>query len=156
VTFLYAAGATVTILYVIRSDCRQVFVLDIWFIDHLNTQLLITVNYSIIADFHTSQITLILACIVFTRCFLITISNNGYSFDFMLKSSLNGGSLSAASSFKVTLHLTVSQTVSLGVELHLELMTRYLLLFDSHSLVFDGRPFWREDRSAFCQSHCLQ
>jgi hypothetical protein len=37
---------------------------------------------------------------------------------------------------KVTLRLTVS----LGVEHHLGLMTRYLLLYDSHGLVFVGRP----------------
>jgi hypothetical protein len=41
---------------------------------------------------------------------------------------------------KVTLRLTVGQSVSLGVESHLRLMTRYLLLFDSYSLVFVGRP----------------
>jgi hypothetical protein len=40
----------------------------------------------------------------------------------------------------VTLRLTVSQSVSLGVEPHLGLMTRYVLLFDSYSLVFVGRP----------------
>jgi hypothetical protein len=38
--------------------------------------------------------------------------------------------------FKVTLQLTVSQSVSLCVEPHLGLMTRYLLLFDSYGLVF--------------------
>jgi hypothetical protein len=37
---------------------------------------------------------------------------------------------------KVTLRLTVSQSVSLGVEL----MTRYLLLFDSYGIVFCGAP----------------
>jgi hypothetical protein len=37
---------------------------------------------------------------------------------------------------KVTLRLTVSQSVSLGVEPHLRLMTRYLVLFDSYGLVF--------------------
>jgi hypothetical protein len=41
---------------------------------------------------------------------------------------------------KVTLQLTVSQSVSLGVETHLGLMTKYLLLFDSYGLVFLGRP----------------
>jgi hypothetical protein len=35
---------------------------------------------------------------------------------------------------KVTLRLTVSQSVSLGVEPHLGLMTRYLILFDSYLL----------------------
>jgi hypothetical protein len=42
---------------------------------------------------------------------------------------------------KVTLRLTVSQSVSLGFEPHLGLMTRYLLLFDSYGLVsFCGAP----------------
>jgi hypothetical protein len=41
---------------------------------------------------------------------------------------------------KVTLRLTVSQSVSLGVQPHLGLMTRYLLLFDSYGLVFVWRP----------------
>jgi hypothetical protein len=40
---------------------------------------------------------------------------------------------------KATLRLTVSQSVSLGVEPYLGLMTRYLLLFDSYSLVIVGR-----------------
>jgi hypothetical protein len=51
---------------------------------------------------------------------------------------------------KVTLRLTVGQSVSLGVESHLALMTRYLLLFDSYGLVFVGRRHWREDMSVFC------
>jgi hypothetical protein len=38
------------------------------------------------------------------------------------------------------LRLTVSQSVSLGVEPHLGLMTRYLLLFDSYGIVFCGAP----------------
>jgi hypothetical protein len=41
---------------------------------------------------------------------------------------------------KVTWRLTVSQSVSLGVEPHLGLMTRYLLLSDSYGLLFVGRP----------------
>jgi hypothetical protein len=45
---------------------------------------------------------------------------------------------------KVTLRLTVSQSVSLGVEPH-----KCLLLFDNYSLVFVGRPLWREDESVF-------
>jgi hypothetical protein len=44
------------------------------------------------------------------------------------------------SKVKVTLRLTVSQSVSLGVEPHLGLMTRYLLLFDNYGLVSVGRP----------------
>jgi hypothetical protein len=51
---------------------------------------------------------------------------------------------------KVTLRLTISQSRGLGVEPHLGLMTRYLLLFDSYGLVLVGRPLWREDRSVFC------
>jgi hypothetical protein len=51
---------------------------------------------------------------------------------------------------RVTLRLTVGQSVSLGVEPHLGLMTRYLLLFDSYGLVFVGRPLWRENGSVFC------
>jgi hypothetical protein len=51
---------------------------------------------------------------------------------------------------KVTLRLTVSQSISLGVESHLGLMNRYLLLFDSYGLGFVGRPLWREDGSVFC------
>jgi hypothetical protein len=39
------------------------------------------------------------------------------------------------SQVKITLRLTISQSVSLGVEPHLGVMTRYLLLFDSYGLV---------------------
>jgi hypothetical protein len=45
---------------------------------------------------------------------------------------------------------TDGQSVSLGVEPHLGLMTRYLLLFDSYGLVSVGRPLWREDGFVFC------
>jgi hypothetical protein len=41
---------------------------------------------------------------------------------------------------KATLRLTASQSVSLGVEPHLGLVTRYLLQFDSYGLVFVVRP----------------
>jgi hypothetical protein len=58
--------------------------------------------------------------------------------------------LSIQVKFKVTLRLTVSHSVSLGVEPHLGLMTRYLLLFDSYGLVFVGHPLWRKDGSVFC------
>jgi hypothetical protein len=49
---------------------------------------------------------------------------------------------------QITLRLTVGQSVGL--------MIRYLLLFDSHGLVFVERPLWLEDGSVFCQSHCVQ
>jgi hypothetical protein len=48
-------------------------------------------------------------------------------------------SASKSQKVKVTLRLTVGQSVSLGVEPHLGLMIRYLLLFDSYDLVFVGR-----------------
>jgi hypothetical protein len=51
---------------------------------------------------------------------------------------------------KVTLRLTVSQSVSLGVGPHLGLMIRYLLLFDSYGLVYLGRPLWRDGGSVSC------
>jgi hypothetical protein len=44
------------------------------------------------------------------------------------------------------LRLTVGQSVNLGVEPHLGLMTRYLLLFDSYGLVFVGRPLLTRER----------
>jgi hypothetical protein len=49
---------------------------------------------------------------------------------------------------------SVSQSVSVGVERHLELMTRYLLLFGSYGLVSVGRPLWRENGSVFCICCC--
>jgi hypothetical protein len=51
---------------------------------------------------------------------------------------------------KVTLRLTVSQSVNLGIEPHLGPMTRYLFLSDSYVLVSVGRPLWREDVSVVC------
>jgi hypothetical protein len=45
---------------------------------------------------------------------------------------------------------TDDQSVSLGVEPHLGLMTRYFLLFHSYGLTFVGHPLWREDGSVFC------
>jgi hypothetical protein len=45
---------------------------------------------------------------------------------------------------------TDGQSVSLGVEPHLGLMTGYLLLFASYGLIFVGRRLWREDGSVFC------
>jgi ethanolamine utilization microcompartment shell protein EutS len=39
------------------SDSRRGFGMDIGFIDKFNTQLVITFNYSAIADLHTLQIT---------------------------------------------------------------------------------------------------
>jgi hypothetical protein len=67
----------------------------IGFIDHFNTQLVNTFNYSVIADLHILQITRVqtLAYLVFTRRFLVTVSNNGYFSASMPKSYLTSGSL---------------------------------------------------------------
>jgi hypothetical protein len=53
---------------------------------------------------------------------------------------LDSSSLDKKIQVKVTLRLTVGQSVSLGVEPNLGPMTRYLLLFDSYCLVFCGAP----------------
>jgi hypothetical protein len=60
------------------SDYRRGFGFDIGFIDHFNTHLIITLNYSTIADLHTLQITIthtsLSACSVFIRRFQVTAS----------------------------------------------------------------------------------
>jgi hypothetical protein len=53
--------------------------------------------------------------------------------------------------FQVKDGQSVIQSVSLGVEPHLGLMTRYLLLSDNYGLVFLGHPLRLEDGSVFCQ-----
>jgi hypothetical protein len=57
--FLYYSYFAVTLLCIVTymSDCRRVFGLSIGFIDHFNTQLIITLNYSAIANFPTLQST---------------------------------------------------------------------------------------------------
>jgi hypothetical protein len=51
---------------------------------------------------------------------------------------------------------TDGQSVCLGVEPRLWLMTRYFFLFESYCPVHVGRPLWREDGSTICQSHSQQ
>jgi hypothetical protein len=53
---------------------------------------------------------------------------------------------------KVMLRLTVSQSVCLGVESTLELVTRYYFLSESCCVVFVERPLWREVGSVCYQS----
>jgi hypothetical protein len=133
------------------------------FIEHL--WIVTASNYSAITNSHTLQFT--------TRClvtepllpcsrpyWLTTVPQLIHCSNWL--NSQAGGHLSPTSyssncslktlsnQVKVTLWLTVSQSVSLGVKPHLGLMTRYLLPFDSYGLVFVGRPLWREDGSAFC------
>jgi hypothetical protein len=79
------------------------FWISIGFIDHFNTQFVFQINYSAIAYFHTFPVTAahaesLPAFSVFTRHFLVTASNNGYSSASVSKSSLNCGSLSTANS----------------------------------------------------------
>jgi hypothetical protein len=57
---------------------------------------------------------------------------------------------------KVTLRLTVSQSVRLGVEPNLGLLTRAFFFFQSYCLVFWGRPLWREIGSVMCKSLSLK
>jgi hypothetical protein len=64
------------------SDSRRGFGLHIEFIDHFNLQLVITLNYSAIANFHTLQFTRVHGkyfpvCSIFTISCLVTASNNG-------------------------------------------------------------------------------
>jgi hypothetical protein len=82
------------------SDSRRGFRLDN-VIDHFNTQLVTTLNFSAIANIHTLQFTRAHAKSfpargVFSSSYLVTASNNGYSSDSVFKSSLNGGSLPTA------------------------------------------------------------
>jgi hypothetical protein len=82
----------------ILSDSRRDLGLDVGFIDHSKSQLVITLNYSVISNFHNLQVTKAYAEYfpvrsVFTSNCLVTASNNDYSSAFGLKSSLNRGSL---------------------------------------------------------------
>jgi hypothetical protein len=94
-----------------------------------------------------------------TRCFFLQsqshIATDGQSVSqSVLASSPIWGSWPDVSSckVKVTLRLTVSQSVYLGVEPRLGLMTRCFFLFESYCPVHVGRPLWREFGSVICQS----
>jgi hypothetical protein len=99
----------------------------------------ITSNYSVTVNHHNSQISTppakpFPACCVFTSRSPATASNGGDSLVsrtqvLCLEPPVQNYQLKVK--VKVTLRLTVSQSVSLGVEPHLGRMTRYLLLFDS-------------------------
>jgi hypothetical protein len=71
------------------------FGLDVGFIDHFNTQFVITLNYSAIANLHTLQNHAKSFPVrgVFTSNCLVTASDYGCSSASGLKSSLNGSSL---------------------------------------------------------------
>jgi hypothetical protein len=96
--------------------------LDIGFIDYFNTKLVITHNYSVIANFHTLQLTRahtkpFPALSVFISSCLVTASNNGCSSSSVFKSSLKGGSLPTTCFF-----------------------TTYSRPFNTNLLVFSSRP----------------
>jgi hypothetical protein len=98
VTELTASNINDILRHVYECDYRRGFGLDIGFTDHFNTQTIITLNYSAIADLHTLQFTrahvkYFPACSVFTNSCLATASNNDNSSASRLKSSLKGGSL---------------------------------------------------------------
>jgi hypothetical protein len=58
----------VSYCYVLERDSRRGFGLDVGFIGHFNTQLVITLNYSAISNFYTLQIT-ITHTLVFSVCY---------------------------------------------------------------------------------------
>jgi hypothetical protein len=67
--------------HLVWSDCSRGFGFDIRFIDHVNTQYVITINYSVIVNPYNSQITtapatFFSACCVFTSLSLVTASNS--------------------------------------------------------------------------------
>jgi hypothetical protein len=69
--------------HVYVCDYQRGFGFDIGFIDHFNTRLVTTLNYSAIADLHILKITRvhvksISACSIFTSRFQATASNSGY------------------------------------------------------------------------------
>jgi hypothetical protein len=77
-----------------------------------------------------------------TSLLVASYDSQGYDGNFRprLHKGFLTGSIQSQIHVKVTLRLTVSQSISLGVEPHLGLMTRYLLLVNSYGLVFVGRP----------------
>jgi hypothetical protein len=91
------------------SDYRRGLRLVIRFTDHFNTQLVITFNYSPIANFPTLELTRARANpfpprSVFNSICLVTAPNNDYSPASGLKSSLNGESQLNYSYFNCPLH----------------------------------------------------
>jgi hypothetical protein len=116
---------------------RRGFGLVIGFINNL--QVVTTINYTTTASLHNLQ-SLHANILRPTSCSLLC---SGFNSLLQLMTDLSV-------KVKVTLRLTVSQSISFGVEPHLGLMTRYILLFERYCLVFVERRLWREDGSVFC------
>jgi hypothetical protein len=99
-----------------------------------------TCNWSVISNsytlqFTTTQIKSFLFCCVFTGCHLVTASNVVDASVFVFHPSVPRWQI------KVTLRLTVSQSVCLGVKPNLGLLTRDIFfLVQSYGLVSVGRP----------------
>jgi hypothetical protein len=96
-----ATGLRLRYCHVIKCDSLRGFGLDIGFIDHFNTQLLIALNCGAIAEFHilhgtTAQAKSFEARSIFIGSCLVMASNNDHSSASGLKSTLNGGSLPTA------------------------------------------------------------
>jgi hypothetical protein len=83
---------------------------------------------------------------------LFVASYDSQGYDGSIRPRLHTG-LTILFKVKVTMRLTVSQSVSLGVVPHLGPMTRYLLLFDSYGLIFCGAPSLTRGR--VCLSYML-
>jgi hypothetical protein len=103
------------------------------FIDHFNTRLVTTLNYSAIANLLTLKIATahaksFPACNVLTSRFLVTAPDSA-DYSASALTPLPAGHRLATElnqvKVKVTLRLTVSQSVNLGVEPHLGPMARY-------------------------------
>jgi hypothetical protein len=117
------------------------------FIDHSYTQLITTSNYSAFANLHTLQIIRAHAKSFQSASisrFPVTDLNNRNSSASVLMSlptaSYSTTQQTHCQSQSQSHIATDGQSVSLGVEPHLRLMTRYLFLFDSYSLVIVERP----------------
>jgi hypothetical protein len=96
------------------SDCKQGFGLDTGFIDHFNTQLVIPLNYSAIANFHTLNKSLVHTLSLFK----FAVSSLVVAWSWLLtmaipllpgSSPVSGGSLPTAFSSQTDFQLTSSQ-----------------------------------------------